>query len=300
MKRNNEMNTQKKEKLTKQIMKSPVGEFIDLPVLAPPPQPQQPPTSQFAKYCVHIMIPCYGGQMSEATAGSLFRFVTLAQQVGLRWGLDTMANESLISRGRNNLISRGMFHPQPTHFFFIDADIRFNPESILQLLLDEKDVIGGLYPKKGLPIDYNFNIKQGGKIEGQLVEVDTLATGFMMIKREVIEKMFKEYPDTKYIDDVGIGKEFEPFMYALFDTLIDSKGHYLSEDWTFCRRWAAMGGEIWADTRILLDHIGYFSFSGDLSALENKGIKMVPADSPEAKAWLEAQAKKKEQENGTK
>lgn len=281
--------TNKKDELRKPIMKSPVGEFIDLPVA------QQAPTNQpdFSKYCVHIMIPCYGGQMSERTAGSLFRFVNLAQQVGLRWGLDTMANESLISRGRNNLIARGMFHAQPTHFFFIDADIGFNPESILQLLVDEKDVVGGLYPKKGLPIDYNFNIKHGGKIEGALVEVDTLATGFMMIKRTVIEQMFVEYPETKYIDDVGIGKQFEPFMYALFDCVIDSKGHYLSEDWTFCRRWAAMGGEIWADTRILLDHIGYYVFAGDLSALERKGLKIIDKDSPEGKAYLEEQERLK-------
>ena len=281
----------KKEKLTKAVMKSPrEGDFIDLPVGAP--QQLQTATQQqspFSQYCIHIMMPCYGGLVSETTMGCLIRFTTLANQNGLRWGVDTMANESLISRGRNNLIARGMFHPQPTHYLFIDADIGFQPESIFNMLTANKDVIGGLYPKKGLPIDYNFNIKPGGKIDGQLVEVDTLATGFMMIKREVIEKMFKEYPETKYIDDVGIGKQFEPYMFALFDTIIDSKGHYLSEDWTFCRRWQAMGGEIWADTRVLLDHIGYYVFRGDLRALEPKGIKIVPKDSPEAMAFMEQQ-----------
>ena len=34
-------------------------------------------------------------------------------------------------------------------------------------------------------------------------------------------------------------------QYALFDTLIDSEtGEYLSEDYAFCRRWRAQGGEV--------------------------------------------------------
>ena len=63
----------------------------------------------------------------------------------------------------------------------------------------------------------------------------------------------------------------------------------LSEDWTFCRRWQALGGDIWADSRVLLNHIGHYEFKGDLAALERKGLKRVSAESPEGQAAIEAQ-----------
>jgi hypothetical protein len=60
-------------------------------------------------------------------------------------------------------------------------------------------------------------------------------------------------------------------MYAIFDCNIDAKGHYLSEDWLFCRRWSALGGEIWAHGKVLLNHIGHYEFQGDLSKMPQFG-----------------------------
>jgi hypothetical protein len=87
----------------------------------------------------------------------------------------------------------------------------------------------------------------------------------------VYEKLIAAHPETKYVDDVGLGKQFEPMMYSIFDVKIDEKGHYLSEDWLFCRRWAALGGEIWAHGKALLNHIGHYEFQGDLSKMPNFG-----------------------------
>ena len=56
-------------------------------------------------------------------------------------------------------------------------------------------------------------------------------------------------------------------MYGLFDTMIDPDGNYLSEDWTFCYLWRLMGGKVFADTGIKLDHTGYHKYAGDLDEL---------------------------------
>jgi hypothetical protein len=240
---------------------------------------------------VLIAMPCYGGMVSEPTMTSFLRFTLLAGKVGLNWSLDTMVNESLVTRARNNLCAKMMTNAAATHFMFIDADIRFEPEAIFGMIAADKDVIGGLYPKKSLPIDYVINLKNGGRIEGPIFQVDTQGTGFLLFKKHVYEKLMAAHPECKYVDDIGLGKQYEPFMYSIFDTVIDAKGHYLSEDWTFCRRWQAMGGDIWADSRVLLNHIGHYEFKGDLSALERKGLKRVDANSPEGKAALEAQKK---------
>jgi hypothetical protein len=235
-------------------------------VIAPQEQNQQ--QFDFSKMHLHLCIPCYGGQITEPCFTSFLRFTLMAAKAGLSWSLDTMVNESLVTRARNNLVAKMLFNDKATHLMFIDADIRFQPESIFHMLMADKDVIGGLYPKKVLPISYVINARPGTPIINDIFEVDTMGTGFMMVKRSVLDKMIAAYPHTKYVDDVGLGKQFEPFMYALFDVEIDEKGHYLSEDWAFCRRWAKLGGKVYAHSKVLLNHTGFFEFQGDLDKLK--------------------------------
>ncbi len=240
------------------------------PMITPQTAPQQGQQVDFTKMHIHFGIPCYGGMITEPCMTSFLRFILMAQKVGLQWSLDTMVNESLVTRARNNLMAKMMTNDKATHFMFIDADIRFQPESIFQMLATDKDVIGGLYPKKALPISYVINVQPGTQIINDLFKVDTMGTGFMQFKRHVYEKLIAAHPETKYVDDVGLGKQFEPFMYSIFDTMIDDKGHYLSEDWTFCRRWAALGGDIYAHAKVLLNHSGHYEFAGDLDVLIGK------------------------------
>jgi len=267
------------------------------PIMPVPGVPQTAAVAQgdnkfdFSKVHVHFAVPCYGGMVSEPTMTSFIRFTLLASRVGLNWSLDTMVNESLVTRARNNLCAKMMTNQNATHFMFIDADIRFEPEHIFGMIAADKDVIGGLYPKKSLPIDYVVNLKNGGRIEGPIFQVDTQGTGFLLFKKHVYQQLIDAHPECKYVDDIGLGKQYEPTMYSIFDTIIDARGHYLSEDWTFCRRWQALGGDIWADSRVLLNHIGHYEFKGDAEALERKGLKRVATDSPEGKAAIEAQKK---------
>ncbi len=234
---------------------------------APEPHQGQKVPFNFSNVHLHIGIPCYGGMVSEPTMTSFLRFTLLAQQAGLNWSLDTMVNESLVTRARNNLMAKMMTNTQATHFMFIDADIRFQPESILSMLAYDKEVIGGLYPKKTLPVSYVINLKPQTKIQGDVFTVDTMGTGFLMFKREVYEKLIEAHPETKYVDDVGLGKQYEPMMYSIFDCKIDERGHYLSEDWLFCRRWSALGGDIWAHSKVLLNHVGHYEYAGDLDKI---------------------------------
>ena len=179
-----------------------------------------------------------------------------------------MVNESLVTRARNNLMAKMMTNAQATHFMFIDADIRFQPDSILSMIAHDKDVIGGLYPKKSLPVNYVINLKNETKIQGDVFTVDTMGTGFLMFKKHVYQKLIAAHPETKYVDDVGLGKQYEPMMYSIFDCKIDAQGHYLSEDWLFCRRWQEIGGEIWAHSKVLLNHVGHYEYAGDLDKIK--------------------------------
>lgn len=217
---------------------------------------------------IHFCLPMYGGQCNEATFISMIKFSIIAAKLGINYSIDTMVNESLIPRGRNNLVAKFLFNQAATHLMFIDVDLGFDAESILRLLVANQDLVGGVYPMKRIPIRYVINTVPNPVVNGDLIEVSTLGTGFMLVKREVILKMIAAHPELKYRDNIGIGAQFEPFMYGLFDTMIDPDGNYLSEDWTFCYLWRLMGGKVFADTGIKLDHTGYHKYAGDLDELK--------------------------------
>ena len=69
--------------------------------------------------------------------------------------VETLPNCSLISLGRSIMLNRALKTDSNwTHVLWIDADLRFRPAFIHSMVLDDKDIVGGFYPKKGLPSDF--------------------------------------------------------------------------------------------------------------------------------------------------
>jgi hypothetical protein len=211
---------------------------------------------------VHMCMPCYGGQLTEQTFMSYIKWSNTARQLGLDWTVETMTNESLISRARNTLVSKFLFTKESTHLMFIDADIGWEPWHLLVMLDAQKDVIGGLYPMKSLPIKWCVNGIPGQPEptpDQNLIEVSKTGTGFMLIKRDVFEKL-DAHPATKpFKNDIGLPQELDPYMKTYFDTAV-REGRYYSEDWTFCENWRDLGGQVWVDKRVLLRHTGTYTF----------------------------------------
>src|SRR5262249_43024321 len=103
------------------------------------------------------------------------------------------------------------------------------------------------------------------KARDGFVTAEYAGTGFLMIKRAVIERLIAAHPELRYtgVHDDQPSAPAKPH-YALFDCIIDPiSGIYLSEDYSFCRRWRKLGGEIWIDTESRLTHIGPHAFQGD-------------------------------------
>lgn len=218
-----------------------------------------------------IATPCYGGQVTNAYFLSMLRTTMAMQAYGLPVEVVTAPGDSLIARARNSLVAVFMAS-QHSHFLFIDADIEWEPSSILRLLRADKDVICGAYPKKKLPETYAINFKPGSEssirgcpISGA-VEILEAATGFLLIRRSVFERLIDAHPELHYTGTASLTAEQEHFAYALFDCMLID-GRYMSEDYGFCRRWANLGGEVWLDPNIKLNHHGAYAYEGDVSKL---------------------------------
>ena len=243
------------------------------------------------KQHVHFLLPMYGGLCSSPTFLAFIEWTIMATKMNLKFVVDVISNESLITRGRNNLVAKFLLNKEATHMMFVDVDLGFKADAIFRLLLSNQDVVGGIYPMKTIPTKYCVNtLETFTLIDDDIVEVSTLGTGFMLVKRHVIEKMISAHPHLKYKDNLNFSAEAEPNMYALFDTLIDEHGNYLSEDWTFCYRWRKMGGKCFANIAIDLQHNGNHTFRGDTTILRER---VLPNGITFAKLKQEAEEKAK-------
>ena len=217
---------------------------------------------------IHFLTPCYGGNITEVCFSSYLGFTIMAMQNNINFQIDTLSNESNVNRARNSCAAK-FLSGDCTHLMFVDADIQFNPQDIVKLINHDKDIVGGIYPQKTLPPKMVVNTLNNGEQQGDLIEVGTLGTGFMLIKRTVFEQMI-EAGATPYSDDIGLSQQENANQYDFFQCTIDSNGKYLTEDWSFCRRWRQLGGKIWADKTIGLTHVGYFRFPPNMEELNGK------------------------------
>jgi|TARA_R100000149_G_scaffold53690_1_gene23284 glutaminase len=197
---------------------------------------------------------------------------------------------SLVTQGRNLCVSSFM-ESNHTHLLFVDSDIEFQTQSVFKMIASDKDVISVPYPLKQIFWDKAWeriskgNIKNAKdlkfkglysypmKVEDEknilikdgVIEVTHSPTGCMLIKREVIEKMIKAYPETEIVQKTVINGELmnRPYMYNLFDTLHDPKTkRYLGEDFAFCKRWKDIGGLCHALITDRITHAGEHQYRG--------------------------------------
>jgi hypothetical protein len=238
---------------------------------------------------VMIATPMYGGMCTGGYALSLLGAWQTLTQLKCETYIATLMNESLITRGRNDL-ARMFLERDADYLMFIDADITFPKDAIPALLLADKDVVCGVYSKKEIAWDSVSRAAQAGKsnlaeysgsfvlnmIEAQgehaevddsgVIEVRHGGTGFMLIKRSVLEKLKDHVPTYRRTSfrDQETGEYIHPVTHQFFDTSIDGTGALLSEDYHFCELWRKHGGKIHVNPAIKLEHTGTYVFGGDL------------------------------------
>ena len=233
-----------------------------------------------------LSTPCYGGLCLEKYVKSIIQLQLLLVNEKVQLMLDTTENESLVHRARNVSIGRFMQKTDADFFMFIDADVEFDPKSVVRLLRSEHNISVAVYPKKVVMWDQarkaiesgdtrdmsllssslvaNIGATSRSVVKG-FVEVLDGPTGFMMISRDALERMHEHYGPTLTCKNDHQNRDFDEYC-AIFDCMIDPDSkRYLSEDYAFCRRWQQMGGKIYADCNTTLGHVGNLPFSGCLN-----------------------------------
>ena len=230
-----------------------------------------------SKFKLFIATPAFGHQVTTNYTNSLLKFVSTSHpRLAVSTAVHIQSGMALVTQARNNCVAY-FLNSDCTHFLFIDADIGFEPDAIYRLI--EKDVPICLtpYPVKGFGKDHqlqfivHFPDKENIKVtKDGFTEITAGPTGFMMIKREVFEKLAEKYPERKTVNKQLVGNKVETMekgWYTFFETAQDPENGYLGEDIAFCRLWTNIGGKIYADTQTPLTHFGSHAFHGSLNMM---------------------------------
>lgn len=320
----------------------------------------QIPMEELKKRSLFLATPMYGGQCAGMYARSVADLSAACQHYGIKLQMYFLFNESLITRARNYCMDE-FDRSECSHMIFIDSDIGFSAQDVIALLAlssedSDFDIIGGPYPKKciswekiktavdqGLADedpnnleryigDYVFNPKSGtNRIPiHQPVEVLEIGTGFMMFRKNVLQKFKDKYPHMWYKPDHVRTEHFDGSreIMSYFDCVIDrgydmtdihnllkdlkegkipeekeaeviqsfldrekvNSKRYLSEDYKFCQDAGRAGLKIWLCPWMRTTHVGSYNFGGSMADLAALGVSAT-ADVEQLKKYKDKKRK---------
>lgn len=177
--------------------------------------------------------------------------------VGIQTGYMLLVGYCHVDDARNAIV-RNFLQSDCTELLFLDADVSWQPDGIVQLCQRDLDLVGGVYPyrreSQNMPVrllDTRFPDETG------LLQVEGLPTGFMKIKRHVLEQIAK--CSLVYLDKT----EETP---QVFERLTGNDKTRWGGDIAFCNKWRGLGGKVYADTEIRLGHAATVIYRDSLGA----------------------------------
>lgn len=228
---------------------------------------------------LYIATPCHGGQTRAEYVMSLVGTMRELAQKGVGVEIGMIPDESLITRARNVLVAQ-FLRSGCDSLLFIDADMGWSPADVMRLLAWSADwdkaVVGIAGVRRSDPPSFCVNFL-GGLGDGVemcpktgCVSVRHIGTGFLLIRREAIERLVRLHPELAYDE---MDREGKPLgvHHSLFDTETRDRRSF-SEDYHFCDLWRQAGGKVWVDPNVALQHIGTKAYTGALSSV----LKVTP------------------------
>jgi hypothetical protein len=196
-------------------------------------------------------------------------------------GLYTLAQESLLGRGRNHIAAVAIRQGWDK-LFFIDADARFTWDQFRSVLHAPYDIVAGACPVKVLPISLNYlpfqddehfykdrirsvdsllKMREGHK--SQFVPVGFIGTAFMCLSRKLLLACAAETEEYQYPNPATGHLHTH---WDMFDTKPMYK-KYMSEDWSMCERARKLGFPVMLDTNVIISHVGSMVYTPEMAQI---------------------------------
>ena len=154
---------------------------------------------------VAIGVPC-----GEVARYSVF-YDSLMNMRGVEPGSVIMGRSGNVAENRNGIAERAVERGYDA-IFYADDDQLFSPDTLLQLMSHDVDVVSGLYVYRGLPFHPHFYDREhDGKVgphllkqgDGGLQEAVCVGAGCLLVKTDVFRKLAKPWWTLGQLDKVS-------------------------------------------------------------------------------------------------
>jgi len=220
---------------------------------------------------------------------------------------------SVVHWARNQAITMALYgmedspdgRPPAEYFFLMDDDMLCLPGHLPRLLGYKADIVTGIATVRNdppRPNIYCWNPDKGTYSQlnqwdwdaNKLIPIDAVGAAYMLVKREVFERMAAEYlrcsferaedkrkfPRCDEIDTYwdrkaemrfakfqsaiapgGDWKEADCWWFQFLDNMVDSQLREFGEDLSFCWKAKQLGYKIFADPQVIPGHVGEYSYN---------------------------------------
>ena len=217
------------------------------------------------KPSLYIAMPCYD-MVKINTMISMVKLIAQLTKAGIDVEVNTMKSP-YISYARNILTGRFM-QSKKDYLLFIDADVEFEPECPLRMLVAQQDIVCTPYRiKTNDPaiVRYTTTVADNKNVPilpGGLVEIRQGPAGMMMINQRVFEKLRKDRPDLEI--NVHQHKDLFPKDIKIFSfwDCIFKDGKWTGDDIAFCDLARENGFKLHANIESPMVHHGSYAYRG--------------------------------------
>lgn len=212
---------------------------------------------------VHVMVatPCGKGEYVRVFVNSLYATIDLLHQCKAKVNFIELPYCADVAAARIKLLGQ-FLRSDATHMLSIDDDMGWKPQDVVRLFTHNRDFVAVAGPRKTFPMTFACQkaTETGAglplTIEGTgLVEVTDVGFAFALVKRAVFQRVVDAHPELDYSGDDG------RVEHGVFCPLVAHR-RYKSEDYAFCHRYRALGGKIYVDPSISLQHVGTHTWEG--------------------------------------
>lgn len=184
-------------------------------------------------------------------------------RAGIQTAYLLLSGNCHVDDARNRIVQEFLLS-DCTDLVFLDADVSWEKEQLVQLCQFDEDLVGGVYPYRR--DDERAMAKMPALlIEGEtsddrgLMRVAGLPTGFMRIRRRVLDELAKD------ADQYALSADRRSKVPVVFERTFNN-GTRLGGDLNFCRKWAEKGGAVLAAIYLRLGHSGGAMMHDSLAA----------------------------------
>ena len=232
---------------------------------------------------------------------SVFDLQKLCIPAGITVNLSIAGRISLVCHARNLLASKFLYETSASHMLFVDDDIGFDAHHIYQMLeWSHLPVVGALYPGKKIDWDHVRDIAlsnpdisgreleraaalyrqqfstAGYNVDPSVIggerpfEVSFVATGLMLISREILVKLIAHGLAPLKESNVEEARDLQ--IHHFFQTTYSGDRSTVGEDVSFCRAVRSIGEPVHACGWPHVVHTGLHDHFGSLPVAISRGV----------------------------